>query len=181
MKSIWVCVVLAVTMACSKASTTTPSGPSGHIEFSVSPSSVFWEGTPSAPQGPGSPLCTIAPRLSAWGPFVWTVRETGGGTVTITSFTSTTTNNSGRQLENSQLSMNSMALDFTGTAGASVTLGPNQSLSSHQHASCQTTSPIGLPLNDLATGGVTVFTVSGKDSNGTAVSATATLTLQSFP
>jgi hypothetical protein len=121
--------------------------------------------------GVGGAICP-AGFASRWGPFVWTIRETNGAAVTITSFTYANFTTGGVSLGSSQ-AIAGMALDFTGTAAPTLRLAASSSLSSHTQYDCERETN-GVPNFG---GGSAVFTVTGTDDNGGAVSSSATLTL----
>jgi hypothetical protein len=151
-----------------------PPGPPGRIEFSVSPASVPW--SPLGPPGFSS-YCN-ANNQTEFGPFVWTLRETGGGTVTVNRFTARAVSKV-VEIEISNLTqlIGLLTQELTGTSGSSFTLQPNQTLTSKERFTCQPTQPgAGTPI--FWQGSNLLYTVSGTDSNGTAVSTSATLDIQ---
>ena len=151
-----------------------PSGPAGRIEFSVSPTSVGWAPFED-PRVAFNTYCN-ANNQTTFGPFVWTLRETGGGTVTVTAFTAKATGASGAVISDLTQLIGLLAVELTGASGSSVRLQPNQSLTGKERFTCQPSQPgAGFPIH---WGGSTlVYTVSGTDSNGTPVSSTATLNI----
>lgn len=157
---------------CVTKSTSEPDDPEGKIEFALSPSTIQWI-------GPGvNPFCTVLSQSAAYGPYAFTLRETGGGTVTINGFTAVTTTTTGAVLLNSTTLIGLLAQDLTGTSGASFTLAANQSLTGPPRYSCQPSSGGPNALPNYPAGANVVFTVNGVDSNNTPVTATATLTLE---
>jgi hypothetical protein len=170
-----VCALVVCTAGCITKSTTEPDepDPSGRIEFSVSPSRIQWI-------GPGqNPFCPATNQASAYGPYTLNLRETGGGTVTINGFTAVTTATVGTVLLNNSQLIGLLSQDLTGTSSMSFTAAANQSFSGPPRYSCQPSAgPSALPL--FPGGANVVFTVHGVDSNGAAVSSTATLTLDSL-
>jgi hypothetical protein len=84
------------------------------------------------------------------------------------------TTSAGSEVSNQEV-VRSISGSFTGTAAPTLRVPAGASLTSRQQYDCelQTNGAPDFP------GGTAVFTASGKDENGTAVSSTATLTL--FP
>lgn len=160
-------VGLAVAAAsCSNDSPTAPSL-SGAIALTVSPTAVSYAGG----AGVGGAICPV-PYLSRWGPFTWTLRETSGRAVTVTSFKWVVRTLDGREESNEEV-VRIISGEFTGTSAPTLTLPANVSLSSRPKYDCE------LELNGRPAfpGGTIVFTASGTDESGEQVSSTATLTL----
>jgi hypothetical protein len=179
-QAITVCLALAiVTSGCVKESSTdsSPSSPSstpGRIEFSVTPTSVSW--MPLEQPGTFSSYCNSANQTTL-GPFVWSLRETGGGTVTVTTFTARATASNGALISDLTQLIGLLASSLTGTTATSIRLAPNQSLTSPERYTCQASQQgAGYPI--FYGGSNVVYTVSGTDSNSTAVSSSATLNVQ---
>lgn len=91
---------------------------------------------------------------------MWTIRETNGRAVTITSFRYVVRTVDGREESNEEI-VQSISFDFTGTSAP--TLRVLAELTTN-----------GLPAFP---GGTAVFTASGTDDTGAAVSSTASLSL----
>ena len=160
---------VTATIGCSSStssSTTAPSG-QGQIELTVSPASVSYAGG----AGVGGAICPV-PYISRWGPYVLTVRETGGTSVTVTSLRYVVTTAGGDLVSDEQITAGVSNL-FTGVANPSLTVPANTSLSSRPAYDCEKETN-GRP--DFP-GGKLVFTASGTDERGHPVSAQATLTL----
>ena len=139
MRSIpWLAILsVTVTLGCSDSSTR-PSGP-GRVELTVSPTSVSYAGG----AGVGGPICPL-PYLSRWGPFTWTIRETNGGEVTITSFKYAVRTVAGVELANDEI-VSGISADFTGTAAPSLRVPANTSFTSRQHFDCEL-RPTAVPI-----------------------------------
>lgn len=180
MKRLAICLLALTVIGCMKKRPTEPEpDPPGNVEFTVTPGEVFWDGILGPPQGPGSPSCPNPGQGAAWGPLIWRIRETSGGTVIINSFTFLTTADYDGSVQGGGQLMNALTTLLTGTAASTLTLTPNQSLVTREIWSCQRSlAGNGQPAPILELGSRTVFTVNGQDSNGTAVSSTAMLILR---
>lgn len=176
---VFACLALAViisgcTTTSSSSSDSQPSGPAGGVEFTVSPSSVSW--APLEPPGTFSTYCGSASQTT-FGPFVWTLRETRGGRVSVTAFSARATATGGAQISNLTDLIGLLSSVMTGASGTSITLGPNQTFTSPERFTCQPSQPgAGFPI--YFGGSSVLYTVSGQDSNGTAVTSSATLDIQ---
>jgi len=159
---------ISATLGCSTSSqsTTTPSG-AGRIELSVFPTSVSYAGG----AGVGGAICPF-PDISRWGPYVLTIRNTGGTAVTVTSFRLVVRTLAGTLVSDEEL-VAGLSRDFTGTVAPTLRVPANTSLNSESHYDCERETN-GRP--DFP-GGTAVFTATGTDDGGRAVSAQATLTL----
>ncbi len=127
----WLAAVsVTATVGCtssSSSSTTAPSG-RGQIELSVSPTPVSYTGG----AGVGGAICRV-PYLSRWGPYVLTLRETGGTSVTITALRYlVTTTVAGAQVSDEQITAGVGGF-FSGVPNPSLSVPANASLSSRQH------------------------------------------------
>jgi len=168
MKWVWVVVGLsALGAGCSSSNSSTAPDTSGRVELTVSPTAVGYAGG----AGVGGAICRV-PYISRWGPFTWTLRETNGAPVTITSFTYSTFTNAGVQLSSDEI-ISATSRDFTGTAAPTIRIPANGTITSRVVYDCE------LETNGVPNfgGGRAVSTVSGTDDSGAAVSSTATLTV----
>jgi hypothetical protein len=154
------CVMSVTALGCAKSSTAPE--PEGRIELTVAPTTASYAGG----VGVGGAVCPAA-FPSRWGPYTWTLREVGGGTVTVTSFKYAVATIAGVQLADDEVGAN-LSADFTGTPGSSVRLDPNATLTSRTHYDCEA---LGFP------GGTARFTATGTNEDGAVVTATATLAL----
>jgi hypothetical protein len=119
----------------------------------------------------GGAICPV-PYLSRWGPFTWTLRETNGAPVTLTSFTATIFTTAGVQVSSEEI-IAGASHDFTGIAAPTLRIPASGTFTSRVVYDCE------LATNGLPSfgGGRAVYTVNGTDDSGAAVSSTATLTL----
>lgn len=83
----------------------------------------------------GGAICP-RPYLSRWGPYVLTIRETGGVPVTITSLRYLVTRTDGRVESDEQITTG-VANMFTGVPNPSLSVPANATLSTGQHFDCQ--------------------------------------------
>jgi hypothetical protein len=163
-------VVLTASLAgwsCSRSeSPTAPSGPAA-IALTVAPNAVSYAGG----AGVGGPICPAA-YPSRWGPFTWTLRETNGRAVSITSFRYLVKTVDGR-VESDEEVVRGLSASLTGAATATLALPAYASLSGRPEYDCE------LERNGRPAfgGGSIEFTASGRDDAGNAVTSTATLTL----
>jgi hypothetical protein len=154
------CIVSLTALGCAQTSTAPQT--SGRIELTVTPASVGYAGG----VGVGGAVCPAA-YPSRWGPFNWVIRETGGGTVTVTSFKWAVSTTAGVPIADDELGTR-ISADFTGTSGASLRVDPNVTLTSRAIFDCEA---LGFG------GGTATFTARGTNETGTAVTAAATLSL----
>ena len=159
---------LTVVLGCTDSSSS-PSTPStqGQIQLTVSPTAVAYAGG----VGVGGPICPV-PFTSRWGPYVLTIRETGGVAVTITSLRLVVTTVAGN-VESDEVITAGLPQNFTGTPAPDLRVPANSSLSSRTLYDCERETN-GRP--DFP-GGTAVYTASGTDAEGRPVSSVATLTL----
>ena len=120
--------VVALFSACTK-STTEPSPSAGVLQVSIDPSVLSLNPAVSWPRG-----CNGDERLG-WGPFTITLRETGGGTVTVDYWTWEGITPDG-QVQYTQTMSNSLGTLFSGT-GPTVVLPPNGSVTSRALVNCE--------------------------------------------
>lgn len=158
---------LVAAVSCqSSSSPTAPSGPAA-LALSVSPGAVSYAGG----AGVGGAICP-APFVSRWGPFRWTLRESNGRAVTLTSFRYLVKGADGR-VEDDAEAIRAVSASLTGVLSTTVTVPAYASLTGRPEYDCE------LERNGQpAFGGGTIeFTASGRDDAGNTVSSTAVLTL----
>lgn len=164
-------LVIALSAAvgsCSRSeSPTAPSGPAA-LTLSVTPSTVSYAGG----AGVGGAICP-APFLSRWGPFTWTLRESNGRAVTVTSFRYLVKRADG-SVEDDAETIRGLSASLTGVLSTALSVPAHASLTGRPEYDCE------LERNGQpAFGGGTVeFTASGRDDAGNAVTSTAILTLR---
>ena len=159
--------VSATAGSCSRSeSPTAPSGPAA-LTLSVAPSAVPYAGG----AGVGGAICP-APYLSRWGPFAWSVRESNGRAVTITSFRYLVKRADG-SVEDDAESIRVLSASLTGVPSTTVALPAYASLTGRPEYDYELERD-GRPAFG---GGAIEFTASGRDDAGNPVTSTAVLTL----